>query len=154
MLVELLGSAIRLMYKVLHGMSSQLWMCTVKQAVKSAEVKKISRSMLYAVMQALESAEIKKSKIQAAERDLQLQRVQGGVQGRPSMLRRFVKSVTAGQGPSLESTIKSLTGQVSMQQQSPPLPSPPLPSPPLPSPPLPSPPHGQKSLANAPARLS
>ena len=69
---------------------------------------------MYAMMQALESAEKKKSKIQAAERDMQLQRVQGGVQGRPSMLRRFVKSVTARQGSSLESTIKSLTGEVSI----------------------------------------
>lgn len=93
----------------------------MKQAVESGGVKKSSRFMLCAAMQALESAETKKSKIEAAERDLQLQRVQGGVQGRPSMLRRFVKSVTAGQGPSLESTIASLTAEVSMTQ--PPLPS-------------------------------
>lgn len=65
------------------------------------------------MMKALESAELKKSKIQVAERDLQVERVQGGAQGRPSMLRRFVKSVTASQGPSLESTIKALTGEVS-----------------------------------------
>ena len=41
------------------------------------------------------------------------------------MLRRFVKSVTAGHGLSTESTIKSLTEEVSMQQDSRTLPSPP-----------------------------
>ena len=112
-----------------------------KQDVESAEVITSSRLMVYAMMQALESAETKKSKIQAAERDLQLQRVQGGVQGRPSMLRRFVKSVTARQGSSLESTIKSLIGEVSMQRPLPPLP--PLPPPPLPFQPWQIP-HGQK----------
>ena len=71
-----------------------------------------SSSSVTAVTQALESAEVKKGKIGTAERDLQLQRLQTGAQGRPSMLRRFVKSVTAAQGPSLESTIKSLTGEV------------------------------------------
>lgn len=79
-------------------------------------IRPIERSEIAAMeaqhAQALESAEAKKSKIRVAERDLQVQRVQGGGQGRPSMLRRFVKSVTASQGSSLESTIKALTGEV------------------------------------------
>lgn len=79
-------------------------------------IRPIERSEIAAMeaqhAQALESAEVKKSKIRVAERDLQVQRVQGAGQGRPSMLRRFVKSVTTSQGSSLESTIKALTGEV------------------------------------------
>ena len=65
-------------------------------------------------MQAIESGEMKQQRIGAAKAELQQQRLQAGTQGRPSMLRRFVKSVTPSQGPSLEAKIKTLTGEVSL----------------------------------------
>ncbi len=69
------------------------------------------RSM--SLLKAIESGETKKQRIAVAQAELQQQRLQGGTQGRPSMFRRLVKSVTPSQGPSLESTIKTLTGEVS-----------------------------------------
>jgi len=63
--------------------------------------------------QALESGETKKRRIEVAKAELQQQRLLTGKQGRPSMLRRLVKSVTSTSGASLESTIKALTGEVS-----------------------------------------
>ena len=64
-------------------------------------------------MQALESGEMKKRRIEVAKAELQQQRLLTGAQGRPSMLRRLVKSVTSPSGASLESTIRALTGEVS-----------------------------------------
>ena len=66
-------------------------------------------------MQALESGETKKRRIEVANAELQQQRLLTGAQGRPSMLRRLVKSVTSTSGASLESTIKALTGEVSFR---------------------------------------
>ncbi len=66
-------------------------------------------------MQALESGETKKRRIEVAKAELQQQRLLTGAQGRPSMLRRLVKSVTSTSGASLESTIKALTGEVSFR---------------------------------------
>jgi len=66
-------------------------------------------------MQALESGETKKRRIEVAKAELQQQRLLTGAQGRPSMLRRLVKSVTSTSGASLESTIKALTGEVSFK---------------------------------------
>ena len=56
---------------------------------------------------------MKKRRIEVAKAELQQQRLLTGAQGRPSMLRRLVKSVTSTSGASLESTIKALTGEVS-----------------------------------------
>ena len=61
---------------------------------------------------------MKQQRIEAVKAELKQQRLQAGTQGRPSMLRRFVKSVTPNQGPSLEAKIKSLTGEVSGNVQS------------------------------------
>ena len=66
-------------------------------------------------MQAIESGETKKRRIEVAKAELQQQRLTGGAQGRPSMLRRLVKSVSPSQAPSLETSITALTGEVCLR---------------------------------------
>lgn len=79
-------------------------------------IRPIERSEIAAMeaqhAQALESGEMKKRRIEVAKAELQQQRLLTGAQGRPSMLRRLVKSVTSPSGASLESTIRALTGEV------------------------------------------
>ncbi|KAA6423153.1 MAG: GPCR-type G protein 1-like [Trebouxia sp. A1-2] len=79
-------------------------------------IRPIERSEIAAMeaqhAQALESGETKKRRIEVAKAELQQQRLLTDAQGRPSMLRRLVKSVTSTSGASLESTIRALTGEV------------------------------------------